>query len=350
MSSFRYVLSSHSQEEKEASLNLVRESFGSEVDIAYDEYYEWQYLKNPLGKGNVLLAYDGEKAVAQIATAPCAYKIGSEYVTASSIMNLSVSSQYRGKGIMGELVSRIHNANQSFFSIVVPNAEAINGYLKKGFYPMPMAFMIRPVRLSNYFHNRQVAKVLLKPLDPIWRKKKTSSMIVIQEHKSLFDERFDDLFIATYDQSMIRQIRDTKFLNWRYKVNPRRKYITFTATSEDGKIQGYIIVRIMEIFDKRSGIIVDLLTRKNSDVAKSLIISALDYFWKSRVAVAMAACFPNSREYASLKKGGFFLCPKRFRPHPLTLCLKPASEEESKTGILTQTVNWFFMLGDYETF
>jgi ribosomal protein S18 acetylase RimI-like enzyme len=350
MSSLRYLLSSHSDDQKEDSLNLVRESFGNKVDIAYVEYYEWQYLKNPLGKASVLLAYDGEKAVAQIASAPCAFRVGAEYFTASSIMNLSVSSQYRGKGIMVELVSRIHNANQSMFSLVVPNAEAIKGYLKRNFYAMPMAFMIRPVRLSNYFYNRQVVKGLLKPLDIIWRKKKTTSILEIQEHQSLFDERFDELFTATYNQSMIRQVRDSKFLNWRYRTNPRRKYITFTATTDDGKIQGYIIVRIMEIFGKRTGIIVDLLTHKNSDLAKGLIATALDYFWINRVALAMAACFPNSREYASLKKGGFFLCPRRFRPHPLTLCLKPSSKEQDKSSLLTEPINWFFMLGDYETF
>jgi hypothetical protein len=268
---------------------------------------------------------------------------------ASSIMNLSVSSQYRGKGIMGELVNRIHKASQSFFSLVVPNGEAIKGYLKKDFYPMSMAFMIRPVRLSNYFYDRQVAKGFLRPFDLIWKKKKLTSKFNIQEHQSMFDGRFDELFSATHNQYLIRQVRDSKFLNWRYRTNPRRKYITFTATADNGKIEGYITIKIMKIFGKTTGLIIDLLTDNNPS-AGGLITAALNYFWINCVSVAMVACFPKSREYGLLKKEGFLLCPKRFRPHPLTLCLKASGEGQNKSSVLIESNNWFFMFGDYETF
>ena len=350
MSSLKYLLSTHSEDEIRSSLNLVRESFGSDVDIAYEEYYAWQYLKNPLGKGNVLLVYDGEKAVGQIASIPCAYKIHDKYVAVSSIMNLSVSSQYQGKGIMGELVCRIQQTNESFFSTVIPNGAAIKGYLKKHFHPMPMAFMIRPIRLSNYFYNHRLICSILKPFDLIWMKKKHTSKFDIQEQVSMFDNRFDDLFIATNDDKTIRQVRDSKFLNWRYRNNPRRKYYTLVATGQGGKLEGYIITRIAEIFGKSMGLIVDLVARKDSDVGKSLIVSAFDYFRRNGVGLAMVVCFPEKREYKLLKEGGFFNCPARFRPHPLTLCLKVSDTGQIEKDTLINSSNWFFMFGDYETF
>ena len=64
--------------------------------------HEWQYLRNPLGVGNVLLAYDGDKAVGQIASVPCKYNFADKDTPVSLTMNLAVSPLYRGKGIMRE--------------------------------------------------------------------------------------------------------------------------------------------------------------------------------------------------------------------------------------------------------
>ena len=60
--------------------------------------------------------------------------------------------------------------------------------------PAPLPLLIRPVRLSNYFSNHQVAEKLLKPFDLVWNKEKTTSKFHVQEYTSMFDERFDDLF------------------------------------------------------------------------------------------------------------------------------------------------------------
>jgi GNAT superfamily N-acetyltransferase len=350
MSSIEYHLSTHTEEEKTSSLDLVKESFGSDVDIAYEEYYDWQYLKSPTGRGNVLLAYDGEKAIGQIASVPCVYQILDKYAPVSAIMNLSVSSQYQGKGIMGQLLTRIQQTNESYLSIVVPNAAAIRGYMKKYFQPLPMTFMLRPVRLSNYFHTHRLARTLLKPFDIIWKKKKITSKFDITEYLSMFDERFNDLFNASYDYNTIRQVRDSKFLNWRYRNNPRRRYCTLIATGRDGILQGYIVIRIAQIFGKSMGLIIDLVTRKDSDSGRTLIVSALDFFRINGVALAMVVCFPERREYELLLKEGFFVCPARFRPHPLTLCLKISNEDQFKKETIQDPNNWFFMFGDYETF
>jgi ribosomal protein S18 acetylase RimI-like enzyme len=350
MNSIVYRLSTHSKEEKTSSLDLVKESFGSGVDIVYEEYYEWQYLKNPIGRGNVLLAYDGQKAIGQIASIPCVYQILDKYFLASSIMNLSVSSQYQGKGIMGQLLTQILQTNGSSFSVVVPNAAAIKGYLKKYFHPMPLTFMVRPIRLSNYFHNHPVARACLKPFDIIWKNKKISDKFDITEYVSMFDERFDDLFNATNDYKTIRQVRDSKFLNWRYRNNPRRRYYTLIATGKNGILEGYVILRFTKIFGKSMGLIMDLVTRKGSDSGRTLIVSALDFFWINGTALAMAICFPQRKEYELLRKEGFFVCPTRFRPHPLTLCLKTSHEDQVKIDTILNPKIWFFMFGDYETF
>jgi GNAT superfamily N-acetyltransferase len=350
MSSFRYNLSSHSEDEKKSSLNLVRESFGNDVDIVYDEYYDWQYLKNPLGRANVLLAYDEERAIGQIASVPCRYNVAGKDTPVISTLNLCVSPQYRGKGIMRELLDRIHKMNQSMFSVGVPNRQSIRGHLHNEFNPMPLTLLIRPIRLSNYFINYRVVGKFLKPFDSVWRKKKTSCKFQIHDHVSMFDERFDDLYLTARDQKMIMQVRDSKFLNWRYKTNPRRKYTTFVAEGDGGNIHGYIVTRIMKISGKRVGLIIDLLTLRNSNSGSSLIVAALDHFWTNCAAFAMVTCFRNSVEFHLTKGEGFLRCPKRFLPHnPLTLCMKPSNEGQNRSELVDPS-NWFFMFGDYEVY
>jgi hypothetical protein len=82
---------------------------------------------------------------------------------------------------------------------------------------------------------------------------------------------------------------------------------------------------------RTSGLIMDLMTRKNSDSGRSLISSALHYFWTNRVAIAAVAYFPNSKEQTLLKKMKAFSSVQAFSPHPLTLCLKVSDDEQNES-------------------
>jgi hypothetical protein len=354
MDSLQYIQSNHTPEEKKASLDLVRESYGEHVDIAYEKYYDWQYLENPFGKGNIILAYEGGQAIAQLASVPCMYKIQSSSVPVSLIMNLCVSPRYQQKGmsvqLMSGLINRIQRINEpSILAVVMPNNTAIKVFVRHKFYSMPMKLLIRPTKLSKLFHN-PAPRMLLRPFDYIWKKGKSTC---VQEYPTIFDTRFDDFDIEIGLENDIRHVRDSKFLNWRYKNNPRRKYKVFTQMGKDGKLNGYIVVRITEALRTCTGFIMDFVVRRgNIDCGRDLVQCALEYFWSNDTTLAVVACISKSVEYSLLKKAGFLTCPDRFRPHPLTICVKNLKEEQMKgrDNKLLDPSMWFFMFGDYETF
>lgn len=85
----------------------MKESFG-DVEIATREYYNWQYLRNPAGNANLIMAYHNEEAAGQIACISCRYKLKTEEIIIPLTLNLCVVPKFRGRGLMSQLLSNMH--------------------------------------------------------------------------------------------------------------------------------------------------------------------------------------------------------------------------------------------------
>lgn len=358
MAQIKYVESSHTEEEKKASSDLIAQCFDSAMGISYEERYNWQFLENPAGKGRILMVYDGEKPIGQIASIPCKYIFGDRHIqTAIAGEWLCVSPKYRGRGIMSELIRRRIKADDHPYPFVLdlPNYGAMKGFLKAGYCQMPIRLLTRPLKLSNCFY-KKIPRIVLKPFDSIWRRRGKMNIhgSFLEEYSlPMFDKRFDELFEAASNKAMIRQIRNREFLNWRYKNVPGRKYKTITSTGEDGRLNGYVIMRIASAYVKNVGLIMEIVTRENdSEIGRNLVHYALDYFWNNDVGVAASLSFPNDMDYRTLRRERFFVCPKRIRPNPFVLCIKGFHDNQNQidASILTDSRRWFFMFGDFQVF
>jgi GNAT superfamily N-acetyltransferase len=354
----RFVVSSHTEDEKKASSDLITECFDNAMGTAYEKRYNWQFLENPAGTGRILMAYDGEKLIGQIASIPCRYVYMDRHIpTAIAGEWLCVSPKYRGKGIMSELIHRRTKTEENPFPFVLdlPNKASMNGFLKANYYQMPMKLLTRPLKLSKCFAYKKVPRIILKPFDGIWerRGKIDFDEFILEEYSSpIYDGRFDELFNAANNKMMIRQVRNSEFLNWRYGNVPGRSYKTIVSRGEDGRLNGYIIIRLAVAYGISVGFIMDFVTKEDSESGKFLIRYALKYFWNNDAAVAAALCFPNCIEYQLLRKEGFFICPKRIRPNPFILCIKPFHDNQNQfdTTIMMDSNRWYFMFGDFQVF
>jgi GNAT superfamily N-acetyltransferase len=359
LTDIRYTVSEHSEEEKKASSDLITECFDYAMGIAYKKRYDWQFLANPAGNGSILMAYDGYKAVGQIASIPCRYIFLDRHIlTAIAGEWLCVSPRYRGKGIMSELIRRRLEAdgNPHPFVLDLPNDVAMKGFLKSGYHQMSMELLVRPLKFSKSFAYKKIARVILTPFDGIWKRKlkEDNSVSTVEEYTlSQFDNRFNEFLKDASTKNLIRQFRNSEFLNWRYANVPGRSYKAIISTGDDSRLNGYIIIRIANAYGINVGFIMDLVTNeKESERGRSLIRSALEYFWNQNVAVAAALCFPNCVEYRIFKEEGFFICPKWIRPNPFVLCMKPSNniQDEVDKIILMDSRKWFFMFGDFQVF
>jgi len=342
-----YKKSGHSEKERKISTELLNESF-PESDIANVDQYEWQYLQNPIGKGTVIHAFDGEMPVGQTTSIPCKYQVFGKILTVTCTMASCVTPKYQGRGIIRQLRKRIYQIDEGVpFSFSLPNKKNLYIFLKDERYLLiPQQFLIRPLRISNYFKNNLVKKIL-KPLDTIWKPRMRTSEVMI--YNTELNEKFDELFKITSDKSCIRQVRSSEFLNWRYRHNPRRNYTIFIQKDELGNLNGYIIIRIVEIFGHKVGIIMDFIIKNKFNSKNKLITRALEFFWENNVTFAMALCSNGFPEFSLFRKSKFFKCPKFLQPHPLTIVLKKFSEEFKNNSFLDAR-KWYFMFGDYETF
>ena len=295
MTNIRYIVSSHSEEEKKASSDLISECFDKAMGIAYEKRYNWQFLENPAGNGTIIMAYDGHKAVGQIASIPCRYMfIDRDIQTAIAGEWLCVSPKYRGLGIMSDLLR--HRDENSFpFLVDLPNHAAMKGFVKMGYRQTSMKLLTRPLKLSKTFVYKKIPRIILRPFDGIWKKQVEpgSSNATLEEYSQLkFDRRFDEFLDYASTKNYIRQVRNSEFLNWRYTNVPGRTYKTVISTGQDGSLYGYVIIRIANAYGINVGFIIDLVAKQDEpEVEKDLIQFALAYFWNNNVAVGSSIVF-----------------------------------------------------------
>ena len=362
MAQIRFVVSSHTEEEKKASSALITECFDKAMGIAYENRYNWQFLENPAGTGSILMAYDGEKPIGQIASIPCRYTFMDRYLTTAIAGEwLCVSPSYVGKGIMSELIHRKTKTEDNPFPFVLdmPNKASMNGFLKAHYHQMSLNLLTRPLKLSKCFAYKRLPRLVLRPFDSIWEKRRwrrtriETNEFILEEYSSpTFDEKFDELFKVTCNKAMIRQVRNSEFLNWRYRNVPGREYKTIVSYEEDGSLSGYLIIRLAVAYGIKVGFVMDFVTKDDLQSGESLIRYALEYFWHNDAAVSAALCFPHCKEYRILRKEGFFICPQRIRPNPFILCVKPIYKTQNQfdMNMFMDSNRWYFMFGDYQVF
>ena len=252
---------------------------------------------------------------------------------------------------MLQLLNKRANLDNPFpFVLDSPNKNSLNGFVKYKCNTLSVKQLVRPVKLSHCFAYEKIPRKIMSPLDKIWQKRgrPETDESVIEEYSSDFDNKFNELFETTNTSIMIRQVRNAKFLNWRYRKAPGRIYKTIISKGNEGKILGYIILSLSTIHGISIDLVMDFCT-KDEKSGKSLIRSALRYLWNNDVALASAICSPNWLEYRLLKSEGFYNWPKIICPNPVKLFIKPSDENRVQIDphALLNSKNWFIMFGDY---
>lgn len=344
-----FVLSSHTKEEKKASSDLINECFDYSTGIKYHEEYDWLFLKNPGGIGQILIAYDGDKPVGQVGTSVGRFRFMDKDFSITKAEWVCILPKYRRLGIISKMIQQmVYNSNDSTM-ISFPNRYSMGGFLRSNYHPMSIKLLIRPLKVSRCFTHKKIPQLILAPFDGIWksRKKIANSESIVEEYSlPKFDHRFDELFERMTNKTLIMQVRNSEFLNWRYKEIQSRNYKIIIST-QDGRINGYIIVRLSIAYNIRVGFIMDMLAPNSGD-EKNLIRKALKYFWENNAALAASICFPARRDFDLLKSEGFFNCPEWIRPYPYILYVRtPAIENHFDTNMILDSKRWLYMFGDF---
>jgi len=244
----------------------------------------------------VLLLKDGDKVVATEGSLPRAILINGERHLLSIGCDFAVHPEYRGRQLSMRLAIRTmaeHRMTLGWYNTA--SRASTNRWEKKS------APAMRTVKHPNPPGSGKMRIVaLVKPID--WpyvleratgirlpasiaalagaganrisavRAKPVAMPDVNVFKLETFDSRFDDLWQRCSREHQVIGIRDSNYLNWRFRSRPDTSYMCLAA-ARGLQVIGYLVYRIVERDGGRSGYIVDFLTEGEPNLAFASLIT-----------------------------------------------------------------------------
>jgi len=315
-------------------INLDRRVFFEQTsDRFFNEYWAWEFIKNPDGEATIWLADDHGEIVGHYAVIPRLWKIEENLHMGSIVVDVMTDERYRFQGMfaaLGKTSLSDSGGKGILFSYGFPvRKDVMPGHLKVGWkHIFDIPVLVYPQNfipvILYYLKNQTLSLIFGLVLNLLWVgyrkikegidkiivKKKTSYLIY---EINQFSKDFDLLWQRASSQFPIIASRTQQYLNWRYIDHPYHQYQVLASYIEK-ELVGYIVFRKENILGLKCGVIVDLLVDPDHFDALDLLIFSVKTQFKSDMEIALTASMiskPNPY-YDLLIKHGFILSPKKF--------------------------------------
>lgn len=358
------LLNSFSKKEVLNFLSLIATHY-TNADQRYEDYFYWEYMDNPSGPAIIFVAKCKDEIIGEFIANPMRFNIKGVLRRGVLGTRAVVRDDFTSKGVYPYLAYKTLCTSASRgidFMYGFPIKRVQKTLIEKLDFSKVREFplLLKPLNIKNILKVRLKSKTWIKnisiflflPLKILglgefirYRQKK----IIIRE-TNFFDERFDIFWEKVKNQYKNIMIRDSRFLNWRYVYNPRKKYKIFYATDLTGNIIAYIVLGISKFKKLNTGYIMDILGEENkigSRASSLLIKKALSYFRKNSVDTAGCIMLSNKSYFKRLLMNGFLVCPSKFKPYPLKPVIK-IIRNSGKLKHLLWGPNWYITLGDFD--
>lgn len=327
---------------------LYASVFGSENLEKSRRRFDWQYFENPNNPpdGPVMwMAREAGALLGQMATMPFPMWWIDREIRASAGMDYFVRKEAQGKGIGIALSNKW--ADEVDVALAMGLTPSSYPLFRKIFRDVgPIASYVKPLDGFAIARKRlgpalglaagPFAHAAVKAMDALSSGGRAGDGIAVAEAGALTDE-YDELW--TRARSSFRTIvrRDGKYLEWKYRQCPFRRYRILEARRAGG-LTGYAAIREEGGPDFRRGVIADLFC-DSADLGThdALIEGALAEFRKARLARAEIYCM-NRRLGASLLRHGF-----RSGTTAVQYCV---AYRGASDAALEDLSNWQMMIGD----
>jgi hypothetical protein len=203
----------------------------------------------------------------------------------------------------------------------------------KGFFEIPV--LIYPLRfrgiVNRYFRFLPISLIIGGVAKVFYflffkgRRERNEGEIGIVEMAQL-DDAYDRFWQKASSLNPVMGVRDRSFMNWRYLQHPTRTYTIYRALRK-GKMEGYIVLRKVDLLGFNSAVVVDLLALEE-DVLRRLVEKGVAYAEEKRADLLGCIVPRHHRYYRILRRKGFFSTFKAFLfmiyPHVEEIPLLPA--------------------------
>lgn len=293
-------------------VSFLREQFGEPVDL---RQWRWRNFGGPGGEAIVIGAYEleGGTLIGLAGAVPQRLKIGGRQGVCYFGADTVVKKRWRYRGVHADLSQVIAREVQEAGGMLyfgMPNENAAQPIKKLGgthLVTVPAYAKVlewRPVcarLLGEGLFSRFVARGA--PLLFGWRFRRTTG----ETAKTVvhFDSGFDRLWERNAALHVIAGVRNARFLRWRFASVPGRNYKIFRVGGED--LRGYAVLRVIEKFNLKIGLIVDLFCEENAQAPMESLLNAAEGYFRQQgahVACGLFACPPNYQK--TLRRQGYF--------------------------------------------
>lgn len=334
-------------------VELFKKAFNEELSL---EEWKWKYKENPEGflsfvgtKNNKIIVHYGMPYVK--------LKIKEKLVRAVSAGDTMVHPDYQGRkgGRLAFLFLFSLGASSpeegwrylgARYNISVgfgfPNervykvGKRYGGYKDIGELYVVRKYLVRGWRRSKII--REASRLYYK-IEFIYRK----ALFAKRNIKRIkeFGKEVDQLWEKVKKNYPIAVVRDSRYLNWRYRKRPLVSYILLSA-QKGAECKGWIVLRIKEEkigdLNVKVGYILDMLA-DDKRVIKNLILHSIDLFFKKGVYLLEAWSSLNEKKI--FEELGFSV--NRRIPlvwHPFSI------EDQGEINFISDIKNWYITLGD----
>jgi hypothetical protein len=312
--------------------------------------WNWQFKNNPAGNSWIYVAEDHGKIVGQYTAIPTRMLWqGREQLFAFSCDTMTHPG-YRHQGMFSVLASELYR----FMSICnvdtvwgFPNNQSLPGFTRRlnwkmiALYPLRI-IPLRPLRML-YPHSRLIQRLTTssaKPVNPPEPRSYVISSGVEVFPISEFCDEFDEIWNRNKPLSQIIQIRDSRYLNWRYCEIPEFGYVSF-AVRHHNRLAGYLVIRMLELKGHYFGALMDVFPIPMvSDDVTSRLLRFVRRFCAMNGAEFVAYLLPDTAK-KFLNGMGTITIPEKINPRPWYLGCRWSADHQAN-----EPDDWHITYGD----
>jgi hypothetical protein len=355
MTARRWTTRAGTADDAAAILDLRRASFGDVDPLRLlPEVWRWQFVDNPAGAGYIRLADDAGAVVGQYAAIPTRFRVDGAARTFAMSCDTMTHPGYQKQGIFVTLARELYAEIAAHHGVTTvwgfPNAASHPGFVGKlGWFDVhELPTWVKPLRcrgvLQRYVRSGALAGALGAVADGVYRlmtPRPSRPRRCALRPLAIFDERFDRLWARHQDVARVVQVRDAAFLRWRFGM-PAFGYEPFEVIV-DGSLEGWVVLRILTLFDLPFAAVVDLFPCPivDAEVTRE-VLSFVQGHAAARGAAFLTALLPPAQAH-HLSGFGFLRVPGFMNLRRWILGARCAPGDEA---VLRPIAHWWVTYGD----
>ena len=309
--------------------------------------WRWQFEANPAGPFACRLAQDTDgRIVGQYAVIPTRMVVdGREQILAFSCDTM-VDPDFQRQGMFVALAKAVYKHLETARGIYAtwgfPNKNSMPGFVTRLSWKRVACFptwAALPLPLASWLPclARGLAVSRPKPLplrDPCPGVRLVPLGRFLPEH--------DSLWAANAPQNTVCQVRDSRYLNWRYFGEPGFGYQAFSVSTDKG-VEGYLVLRSLRLFHLRVLVLADMFPLPLvSPRATARILAHIRRAGSQTGHAGIVSVFPF-KHFDLARKSGLFKVPQRLSPKTWDLGFRASGP---LADVLGSPNHWHILLGD----